>query len=312
MPFTTLSKATLALFAASLILLLTQQAKAHSYADCIDWRFKDPKNPSWSDKNGACFGYARRFPLKAKPFAKLDSDSPNRHYQQSHKNPNPNHSLACSDGKQGEEAGADETMANPISAAYHGKDKHDRKTGVQTVSKPGGELCIRWPAKNHDIPSEKNQPVTVALSKVNPQKDPTQLQFLDNIIAELNYKNCTDKGKDTDIWPCGGCFKLPTKLKPGNVVMQWRWKLNSNEFYTSCADINIEGPSIIAPTAGIPSKTTSTFHTPSSAPSASHTPSSASSAPSVSHTPSSASSAPSASPTSNSASPLPFHSSFAS
>ncbi|KAG9066849.1 hypothetical protein KI688_012761 [Linnemannia hyalina] len=196
-------------------------------------------------------------------------------------------------------------MANPISAAYHGKDKHGRKTGVQTVSKPGGELCIRWPAKNHAIPSEKNQPVTVALSKMNPQKDLTQLQFLDNIIAELNYKNCTDKGKDTDIWPCGCCFKLPTKLKPGNVVMQWRWKLNSNEFFTSCADINIEGPSITAPTVGIPSKTTSTFHTPSSAPSASHTPSSASSAPSASHTPTSASSAPSASqaPTSTSSAP---------
>ncbi|KAF9120738.1 hypothetical protein BGW39_011130 [Mortierella sp. 14UC] len=204
MPFTTFSKATLALFAASLILLLTQQAKAHSYADCIDWRFKDPKNASWSDKN---------------------------------------------DGKQGEETGADETMANPISAAYNGKDKHGRKTGVQTVSKPGGELCIRWPAKNHTVSSEKNQPVTVALSKVNPQKDPIQLQFLDNIIAELNYKNCTDKGKDTDIWPCGGCFKLPTNLKPGIVVLQWRWKLNSSEFYTSCADINIEAPSITAPTA---------------------------------------------------------------
>ncbi|KAF9119106.1 hypothetical protein BGX30_004081, partial [Mortierella sp. GBA39] len=142
--FTTLSKAALPIFAASLILLLTQKAEAHSYADCIDWRFKDPKNPSWSDRNGACFGYSRRFPLNSKPFAKLDSGSPNRHYQQSRKNPDPNHSHADSDGKRGEEPGADETMGNPISAAYNGKDKHGRNTGVQTVSTPDEELCIRW------------------------------------------------------------------------------------------------------------------------------------------------------------------------
>ncbi|KAK3807518.1 MAG: hypothetical protein JOS17DRAFT_822613 [Linnemannia elongata] len=244
MLLTTLSKATLAIFAVSLILLLTQKAEAHSYADCIDWRFKDPKNPSWSDKNGACFGYARRFPLKAKPFAKLDSDSP----------------IA-------------------ITSTYNGKDKRGRNTGAQTVSKPGGELCIRWPAKNHAVPNEKNQPVTIALSEVNPKKDPTQLQFLSNIITNLNYKNCSDRGKDTDIWPCGGCFKLPTNLKPGNVVLQWRWKLNSNEWYTSCADIKIR-----------PSDTTSVSHTPTSA---SHTPTSVShTRTSASYTPTSVSHAP--------------------
>ncbi|KAF9090644.1 hypothetical protein BGX29_011353 [Mortierella sp. GBA35] len=218
--------ASLAILTGSLILLLTQKAEAHSYVDCVDWRFNDPKNRSWSDKNGACFGYTRRFPLKAKPFAKLDSDK-----------------------ESGEEPGADETMGKPISAAYNGKDERGRKTGIQTVSKPGGELCIRWPAKNHAVPNEKNQPVTIALSEVNPKKDPTQLQFLDNIIAKLNYKNCTDKGKDEDIWPCGGCFKLPTNLQPGNFVMQWRWKLNSNEWYTSCADIDVKA---LNPTVGNP------------------------------------------------------------
>ncbi|KAF9124332.1 hypothetical protein BG015_005112, partial [Linnemannia schmuckeri] len=260
MLFVTLSKATLARFVVSLILLLTQKADAHSYADCIDWRFKDPKNRSWSDKNGACFGYARRFPLEAKPFAKLDSDGPNRHYQQSHKNPDPNHSLACSDGKQGEEPGADETMGHPISTAYSGKDKRGRKI-------------------------------------VNPKKDPTQLQYLDNIVAILNYKNCTDKGKDTDIWPYGGCFKLPTNLKPGNVVMQWHWELNSNEWYTSCANIKVEARSITTPTVDVPSSTTSASHTPTSAShvptSVPHVPTSASHTPtSASHTPTSASHAP--------------------
>ncbi|KAF8930427.1 hypothetical protein BGZ47_000553 [Haplosporangium gracile] len=240
MQLTTLSNVSLVILLGMLHFLVTQKAEAHSYADCIDWRFKDSRNPSWSDKNGACFGYARRFPLKAKPFGKLDSDNPNRHYQQSHKNPDPNHSLACSNGKEGEEPGADETMGNPISSAYNSKDKRGRKTGVQTVSRPGEELCIRWPAKNHAVPNEKNQPVTIALSKVNPKNDPTQLQFLKNIIVELDYKNCSDRHLNTDIWPCGGCFKLPTNLQAGNFVMQWRWKLNSNEWYTSCADIDVQ------------------------------------------------------------------------
>ncbi|KAG0235054.1 hypothetical protein BGW42_005847 [Actinomortierella wolfii] len=221
-------KATLALLATSLLAVLTlapPAAEAHSYADCIDWRFKNPKNPSWSDKNGACFGYARRFPLKAKPFAKLDSDDPNRHYQQTHKNPDPDHALACSNGKVGEEPGADETMAKPYTAAYNGKDKRGRKTGPMTVTKVGGELCVRWPAKNHAVKNEHDlSTVNIALSGVNPTKDPTQQQFLKNIIAKLDYKNCTDRGRDTDIWPCGGCFRLPKKAGPGHYVMQWRPK----------------------------------------------------------------------------------------
>ncbi|KAF9095450.1 hypothetical protein BGX23_000503 [Mortierella sp. AD031] len=292
MQFTTLSKSTLAIFIASLVVLLTQKAEAHSYADCIDWRFKDHKNPSWSDKNGACYGYARRFPINAKPFAKLDSDSPNRHYQQSHENPDPSHSLACSDGLQGMEPGANETMANPISAAYNGKDKRGRKTGAQTISMPGGELCVRWPAKNHAIPSEKSGPVTIALSEVNPKKDPTQLQFLGNIIAKLKYKNCTDRGQNTDTWPCGDCFNLPKDLKPGNFVMQWRWKLNSKEWYTSCADIKVEAPPVSTPTVGVPSKITSALHTPTTASAHRSTTSSASptsTAASVPPTPTSAS-----------------------
>ncbi|KAF9582214.1 hypothetical protein BGW38_000498 [Lunasporangiospora selenospora] len=241
MIFSTLSKASLALLAASilLVLLAPQEAEAHSWASCIDWRFKSTKNPSWSDKNGECAGYARRFPL-GKSFAGLDSDDPNRHYQQSHKNPSPENSLACSNGKQGEEPGADETMGKPVTSAYNGRDKRGRKTGQMTITKAGGQLCIRWPAKNHAVKDEKNRPVTIALSGVNPTKDPTQKEFLKNIVANLNYKNCTDKGSNTDIWPCGGCFKLPANLKTGYYVMQWRWLLNSNEFYTSCADINVK------------------------------------------------------------------------
>ncbi|KAF9972497.1 hypothetical protein BGZ73_004357 [Actinomortierella ambigua] len=233
-------KSSVVLAATTILVALTSAplTEAHSYADCIDWRFKNPSNPSWSDKNGACFGYARRFPLKAKPFAKLDSDDPNRHYQQS--NDDPDRALPCSNGEDGEEPGANEQMASPISAAYNGKDKRGRKTGPMTVTKVGGQLCVRWPGKNHAVSSEKDlSTVNIALSGVNPTKDPTQQQFLKNIIARLDYQNCTDKGSDTDIWPCGGCFKLPQSAGPGNYVMQWRWRLNSDEWYTSCADIQV-------------------------------------------------------------------------
>ncbi|KAG0373913.1 hypothetical protein BGX24_011087 [Mortierella sp. AD032] len=233
--FATLSKASLAILVASLILVLTSQTEAHSYADCIDWKF-DPKAKNLSWKKGHCEGYARRFPATKKiPFAKLDSDDPNRHYQQSHKSTNSNKELACSDGKQGEEPGADETMGKPISSAYSGK------YGKQTFSYPGGQLCVRWPAKNHAVAGEKSSgAVKIALSKVNVTKDPTQAEFNNRVIKELDYKGCTDKGSDEDIWPCGGCFNLPTNLTAGNYVMQWRWKLNSNEWYTSCADINVK------------------------------------------------------------------------
>ncbi|KAG0359921.1 hypothetical protein BC939DRAFT_450391 [Gamsiella multidivaricata] len=240
MIFSTLSKASLALIATSILLILTQSVESHSYVDCVDWRFSDPKNKSWSDKHGKCMGYARRFPLKAKPFAKLDSDDPNRHYQQSHKDPD--HALPCSDGKQGEEPGANEQRGKTFEAPYTGVDQHGRKVGQMTVVNAGNELCIRWPAKNHAVPDEKNEPVTIGLSGPNPAKDPTQQEFLKNIINKLNYKNCTDKGKDTDIWPCGGCFKVSEKLKPAIYTMQWRWMLNGDsgkEYYTSCADIKV-------------------------------------------------------------------------
>lgn len=223
----------------AILLLHSPLVKSHSYVDCVDWRFKKGSN-SWNDKSGSCFGYARRFPLKAKPFAKLDSDYPNRHYQQSHKKPDT--ALPCSDGTEGKEPGANETMAHPWSLAYRRKDEHGRRTGRQTVTRPGGLLCIRWPAKNHAVKNEVNNPVRISISPhANEQSDPTQQEFLgkDFFAADLNYKNCTNKNRKTDIWPCGGCFSVPQDITTGNHVMQWRWKLNKNEYYTSCADLKV-------------------------------------------------------------------------
>jgi len=61
--------------------------------------------------------------------------------------------------------------------------------------------------------------------------------LLQNTIALLPFKNC-DAGSNEDRRACGGCFKVPARA-PGTYLMQWRWMLNKNEWYTSCADVYI-------------------------------------------------------------------------
>ncbi|KAF9959592.1 hypothetical protein BGZ72_009322 [Mortierella alpina] len=218
--FTFLVVATLAVFSTN-----APQAEAHSWLDCLDWRFNGKKQ-DWSDKGGKCMGYARRFPL-GKRFASLDSASPNRHYMQDKKNPN--RALPCSNGRAGSEPGSDETRANNPSAAYNGR------FGRMTITTVGSTLCARWPSKNHA--SESGVPnVQIHLSKRS-GKDPTQAELLKNQIANLKYNNC-NKGGSSDSRPCGGCFKMPPRA-PGIYLLQWRWMLNKNEWYTSCADIEI-------------------------------------------------------------------------
>ncbi|KAF9311806.1 hypothetical protein BG003_007010 [Podila horticola] len=142
-----LSKASLALITASILLLLISHTEAHSYSNCIDWRFNS-KNKSWANSNGHCAGYAPHFTLGAK---------------------NP----PCSNGRSGEESGTDETMAKPWTADYNGKDKRGRKTGTYTVTKVGGNLCIRWPARNHAVPEENDlSTINFGISEVNLTEDP--------------------------------------------------------------------------------------------------------------------------------------------
>ncbi|KAF9197136.1 hypothetical protein BGZ59_005701, partial [Podila verticillata] len=154
---------------------------AHSWADCIDWRFNNPKKQDWSDKGGKCMGYARRFPT-GKAFGSLDSADPSRHYQQVHKNPDS--ALPCSNRKAGVEPGSDETRANPPAKAYGGK------YGRMTVTSVGDTLCVRWPAKNHAAKNEPNGMVQINLSKVRNGADISQQELLKNTIARLPYKNC--------------------------------------------------------------------------------------------------------------------------
>lgn len=77
-------------------------------------------------------------------------------------------------------------MAKPWTAAYNGKDKHGRKTGTYTVTKVGGNLCIRWSAKNHAAPGENDlSTVNIGISDVNLTEDPSKEYFNKNIIARL-------------------------------------------------------------------------------------------------------------------------------
>ncbi|KAF9407341.1 hypothetical protein BGZ94_002746 [Podila epigama] len=200
----------------SAVTLMGQLApvEAHSWADCIDWRPKDPSNPKWGDDDGECHGYARRYPL-GKAFGSLDDD-PGRHYRQV---ADPKKAVPCSNKKDGIEKGMDETRADPPEDAYGGS-----KRGEMTMTNVGKTLCVRWPAKNHAESNEDDTVVQINISK-SQGEDPSQLQLLENTIAKLRYKNC-DKGKP-DTRPCGGCFQVPVRAS-GIYLLQWRWMLNED------------------------------------------------------------------------------------
>ncbi|KAF9202856.1 hypothetical protein BGZ49_007011 [Haplosporangium sp. Z 27] len=223
------------IIASAVLALVASVVEAHSWADCVDWRFNDPSKPGYSAKDGQCYGWARKYPMDKTPFGKLDSANPNRHYQQKKGDSNP---VPCSDGHSGTEPGSDETRQNPISKAYGGK------YGKQAATTAGNKICMRWPAKNHAVPSEPEHFVFINMPKKLLTKDPDQITFSKSNIAKIPFKNCNFTS-DTDTTPCGGCFTVPAGLTSGNYVVQWRWQLNPGEFYTSCWDLNVTG----APTA---------------------------------------------------------------
>ncbi|KAG0264653.1 hypothetical protein DFQ27_001105 [Actinomortierella ambigua] len=229
-----------ALLATASCAFLATLIEAHSWADCVDWRFNDPAKPGWTDKHGKCFGWARQFPYKSKVlFGDLDSDSPNRHYQQ-----DPSNFAPCSDERRGRETGADETRQNPISNAYVGD------FGPMATTEAGKDICVRWPAKNHAVKSEEDRGVFINMPPTPLPKDPeTQAEFTKYNIAKLPYKNCNHIDGDSDHTPCGGCFNIPANSTEGYYVVQWRWELNDNEWYTSCWDLLVKAP-VKAPATG--------------------------------------------------------------
>ncbi|KAG0046951.1 hypothetical protein BGZ83_007900 [Gryganskiella cystojenkinii] len=204
----------------------TSQVEAHSYADCIDWKFNKAGKQDWSDQGGKCTGYARRFPL-GRDFGSLDSNWPARHYLQDGNNPNA--TLPCNTAVG---ATLSESRANPPEKAYGGQ------FGRMTITSVGDTLCARWPAKNHAVPFFPHNKVQIHLSKVRNGKDITQMELLKNTIANLHFNNC-NVGPNEDRRPCGGCFKVPPRAK-GTYLLQWRWPVDDGKGYTSCADIQIK------------------------------------------------------------------------
>ncbi|KAF9998555.1 hypothetical protein BGZ80_005541 [Entomortierella chlamydospora] len=239
------------LIASATLALVASVVEAHSWADCVDWRFKNPSKPSFAASGGKCYGWARKYPMDKTPFGKLDSADPNRHYQQKKGDSNP---VPCSDGHSGTEPGSDETRQNPISKAYGGK------YGKQASATAGDTMCVRWPAKNHAVSSEPEHYVYINMPKKVLSKDPDQKTFTANNIAKIPFKNCNSNG-DTDTTPCGGCFKIPSSLSSGNYVVQWRWMLNQGEYYTSCWDVKVSAKATT--TTAATTTTTSSAATPS-------------------------------------------------
>ncbi|KAG0251283.1 hypothetical protein BGZ95_006946, partial [Linnemannia exigua] len=206
--FTTLVVATLAAFSS-----YTPQAEAHSWAECVDWKFNKGGKQDWSDEGGKCLGYARRFPLN-QPFGSLDSWWPARHYVQDSNNPN--FTMPCNH------------------YAYGGQ------FGRMTVTSVGDTLCARWPAKNHAVPvfPGSHNTILINLSKTPNSKDVSQAELMKNTIATLKFNNCNSVYPNTDRRACGGCFKVPPREK-GTYLLQWRWLIEDGKAYTSCADIQI-------------------------------------------------------------------------
>ncbi|KAF9114321.1 hypothetical protein BGX27_011141 [Mortierella sp. AM989] len=167
MLFSTKACAVILVSTLTLLSNLTPAVEAHSWMDCVNWKFSRPGKQDWSNKGGKCMGYARRFPL-GKAFGSLDDADPSRHYQQAG---NPNTALPCSDHRHGKDVGSDETKEDPSkpkTKAYGGK------YGRMTVTKVGDTLCVRWPAKNHAESNEDNTIVQINLSKKRNSKDITQ------------------------------------------------------------------------------------------------------------------------------------------
>ncbi|KAG0057426.1 hypothetical protein BGZ90_005338 [Linnemannia elongata] len=216
--FSVLVVATLAVFSS-----YAPQAEAHSWVDCMDWKFNKKGKQDWSDQGGKCVGYARRFPVAlGRAFGSHDTLWPPRHYFQDGNNPDAAPPCNTAVG-----ARLSESRASPVSAAYGGQ------FGRMTVTTVGDTLCARWPAKNHAQPSHANFTVHIYLSKAQNGKDDTQMELLKNNIANLNFRNC-NVGPNEDRRPCGGCFKVPARAK-GTYLLQWRWA-----GYASCADIQIK------------------------------------------------------------------------
>ncbi|KAF9938092.1 hypothetical protein BGZ65_000474 [Modicella reniformis] len=225
-----------ALVAALALALLTVTTDAHSWVECSDWRPNNKNKPAWGEKDGKCFGYARRFPITQKvKFGGRDSRDEdkgiyNRHFDQGRGNNAP----PCSNRKNGAEKGDDETRGKKsVGDAYGGK------YGPMATTSAGETMCVRWPAKTHN--DSDDHKVMINMQKTETKEDPSQKELDGLNIAELAFSNCNGLQKDNeknDNSPCGGCFNIRKDQKPGTYMVQWQWRLN-DEMYTSCYDVKV-------------------------------------------------------------------------
>jgi hypothetical protein len=265
---------------ATILVVAAALVQAHSWLDCTNWKFNDataytnPSRQRWSDADGRCEGWPRRFEVGFVPFGKYDSVQFFRHWVQPRGGP------ACRSNRGDFNAeGSNEGVATPRSAAYGpNKNVYSRTWGTMARVQAGATMCWRWPAKNHmrDVNTATN-PVFVGFDPVsNRATDLTQAQYDANRIATLLFANCPvagppstgdSFGTGSDLRPCGGCFTVPTAA-PGVYSMQWRWPMRANdaETYTSCADVEIIAgsgsttttPTTTTPTTGTTTPTTTT------------------------------------------------------
>ncbi|CAK0829997.1 unnamed protein product, partial [Prorocentrum cordatum] len=157
------------------------------------------------------------------------------------------------------------------------------------IYEAGRVYCLAWPMKNHGVlpagchvqqsksDEGQNESLTLLVSAVGPQVDPSQEEFDLRNINELGglARNCSGGGP-SDACQLGlerhrtgeadckgftraprfcessgaalgtGCFKVPEGMVPGHYVAQWRWDASfprsggtQHSTYTSCFDFQV-------------------------------------------------------------------------
>ncbi|KAL9655844.1 hypothetical protein ABK040_000906 [Willaertia magna] len=124
--------------------------------------------------------------------------------------------------------------------------------------KPGQEVCLAWPAKNHVAATCTNQYIPdtsnkIYYSSINPTSDPSTndwkllVDWGNNPSPSLlgqgggkAFQNCPAFCENMDKALCTGCFTIPSTWPEGRYAFQWRWIFNAGSApYTSCWDAQV-------------------------------------------------------------------------
>ncbi|EGG16528.1 hypothetical protein DFA_09072 [Cavenderia fasciculata] len=105
---------------------------------------------------------------------------------------------------------------------------------------PGQQICSQWPARNHATQIRAGE-VKIYLSNQRSgmeTQDDSQETFFSHPVATSRFGNCSDYLKNTNDATCTACYNVPST--PGKYVLQWFWEFNAQEYYMTCADIEID------------------------------------------------------------------------